>query len=515
MDRRTLLRNCAVLGAAGLSGCSGLAGRSAAPDTDSPTRSPTATASPTSTRTETATPEPMAEFLDELVGAIDRETEDWDEGVSVDDVSESFVATLRDDDGYTDNGLAFLDRLETVSESLEMRNAARTAASVAAFDSISDGDLATVDRWLALPTGFQRGAFMATSYPPTGAIAGALVDSSGDGMRDGFLLGTSPLLSVVERLHEPRPIVAEMATNLAGEGYTERAISYMRTVLRYRQYEGNPYERWAQAERQNLLVEATTDGEITEAASRGIGSSSSDRLIDAQAEAFGVDPTRGDTAGDGFPDHLAWLMAEEFGFPVHPTEPDVYVEVAAAEGVDHLSENERERLVDLFANAPGGPIHLHFYEGADDVEPLTQGYEEAVESRAEDGERAGLGHHYVLLNDRDLDFQGEDDRRGLNTGTASWVDGTLPWTERTSVLAHELGHSLGLLPEEFGGIDSEEYSVGEYASVMNYNGPDDFADYNDGDPFDDWEHMRENTFRYGELDVSGLEQTWQNGEPPQ
>ncbi|MFW5934444.1 MAG: hypothetical protein ACOCQL_01185 [Halolamina sp.] len=512
MDRRTLLRNCAVLGAAGLSGCSGLADRSAAPETDSPTPSPTP--SPTSTPTETATPtpEPMAEFLDELVGVIDRETEDWDEGVSVDDISASFVATLRDDDGYSDNGLAFLDRLETISTSLEMRNAALTAASVAAFDSISDADLATVDRWLASPTSFQGGAFMATPYPPTGAIAGGLVDSSGDGVRDGFLMGTEPArLEVLERLHEPRPVVAEMATNLGGDGYTERAISYMRTVLRYRQYRDHPYEAWAQAERQGLLAEATADGEITEAELHGIRSDSDDRLINAQAEASGFDPSRRDTAGDGFPDHIAWLLAEEFGFPVNPSEPNVYIEMAAAEGVDHLSENETDLLVDLFANAPGGPIHLHFYEGASGVEPLTEADGQSVRYRADEAEQAGFGHHYVLLNDRALDPQERDDLAGLNVGAASWIDGSLPWTERTSVLAHELGHSFGIGGDVFAGVDSEEYSTGEYESVMNYNAPDDFAEYNDGEPFDDWELMRERRFGYGELDVSGLQDAWQNG----
>lgn len=517
MDRRTLLRNCAVVGVAGLSGCNGLSDQSTLTGTDSPTDSATETATSTPTRTETATrtQEPMAKFLDDLVAAIGRETKDWDEDVSVNDISGSFVATLRDNDGYTENGITLLEQLETVSALLEMRNAAQTAASVAAFDSISSADITAVNRWLNSPSSFQEGAFSSFPYPPTGAIAGSLVDSSGDGVRDGFLTGTEPVrLEVLERLAEPRPVIAEMATNLGDGGYTERDIGHVRTVLRYRQYKDHPHERWTQAERQELLVEATTDGEITGGEYQGIRSSSSDRLIDAQAESFGFDPTRTDTAGDGFPDHLAWLMAEEFGFPVHPTEPDIYVEVAAAEGVDHLSANERERLVDLFANAPGGPIHLHLYKGADNVEPLTQGYEEAVESRADNGERAGLGHHYVLLNDRDLDFQGEENRRGINVGTASWVDGTVPWTERTSVVAHELGHSLGLLPEAFDGIDSEEYSPGEYASVMNYNAGFDFADYNDGEPFDDWAHMRKNTFRYGELDVSDLRQTWQNGERP-
>lgn len=516
MERRRFLQTCGVLGIAGLSGCNGLAVDSSDTSTQSPTatRTPTATATPTGTATPT--PEPTPEFLDELVAAIDRETEEWGKLPEVNDISASFIETLRRDGEYTENGLAFLDRLETVAESLTKQNAALAAASTAGFDGVSDADLATVDRWLGSPPAFQKVAFLSLPYEPTGTVAGGLVDSSGDDIRDGFLLGTTRMrgrlrVRVLERLVEPRPVIADMVANLAGEAYTDREISHMQAVLRYWQHKGNPYEAWAQAERRGLLVEATTDGEISETEARGIQNSSSDRLIDAQAEPFGVDPTQSDTAGDGFPDHFAWLMQEEFGFPVHPTEPNVYVEVAAAEGVDHLSDNERERLVNLFANAPGGPIHLHLYEGASDVEPLPEGHEESVKFRADDAERAGLGHHYVLLNDRDLDFDGMDDRNGLNVSTASWIDGSLPWTRRASILAHELGHSFGILPYVFGGVDSKEHSSAEYDSVMNYNAAADFVGYSGGEPFDDWKHMREREFGYSELDVSGLRESWQNG----
>lgn len=506
MDRRQFLRIGGMVSVTGLAGCGSQSGRSTDAPTDTLTDSPTDTASPTETATPTDTATP--EFLDELVTAINRETEDWGGPVETDDLSERFVETLRvnSGDGYSKNGLAFLDRLETVSESLEMKLAVTTATSVVGFDSISKDDLATIDRWLDAPMQFQRAAFIALPYKPTEAIAGALADSSGDGIRDGFLIGSTGAGPVLERLHEPRPVVAEMRSNLATEGYTERELAYMSTAVRYSSHKGSPYEVWAQAERHELLVEATTDGEISETEPRKIRNSSNDRLINAQAEAFGFDPTRSDTAGDGFPDHLSWLLAEAFDYPLHPTEPNVYVEVVAAEGVDHLSANEREELVDLFANAPGEPIHLHLYEGASDVTPLPNGTRGALLGRASEAERRQFGHHFVLLNDRQF-----GDRSGFNTRAASWIDGSLPWTERTSIVAHELGHSFGISGGAFGGVDSEQYSPEEYASVMNYAADDDFVGFNDDDPFDDWERMREQQFGRRYLDRSGLRQAWQNG----
>ena len=60
------------------------------------------------------------------------------------------------------------------------------------------------------------------------------------------------------------------------------------------------------------------------------------------------------------------------------------------------------------------------------------------------------------------------------------------------VLMHELGHSVGLYPDTYEGIDSEEAPYSEYRSVMNYDAPWPTVRYNDGEPFDDWEYIRNN-----------------------
>jgi hypothetical protein len=78
-------------------------------------------------------------------------------------------------------------------------------------------------------------------------------------------------------------------------------------------------------------------------------------------------------------------------------------------------------------------------------------------------------------------------------------------------VAHELGHSLGNVGDAFAGVDSKKYSASKYDSIMNYNAASDVVKYNDGEPFDDWEHMREQKLGYDELDVSKLQQVWKKG----
>ncbi len=64
--------------------------------------------------------------------------------------------------------------------------------------------------------------------------------------------------------------------------------------------------------------------------------------------------------------------------------------------------------------------------------------------------------------------------------------------ETADVLMHELGHLEGLYPDTYDGIDSEEAPYSEYRSVMNYDAPWPTVRYNDAEPFDDWEYIRNN-----------------------
>jgi|APHM01.1.fsa_nt_gi hypothetical protein len=60
-----------------------------------------------------------------------------------------------------------------------------------------------------------------------------------------------------------------------------------------------------------------------------------------------------------------------------------------------------------------------------------------------------------------------------------------------SIFMRELGHSVGIHAETYEGVDSREISHSEYASVMNYNAPDDLIEYSSSEPFSDWKYIED------------------------
>ncbi|MFW5939674.1 MAG: hypothetical protein ACOCSD_03910 [Halolamina sp.] len=466
----------------------------------------------TATRTETETPEPDPEIVEAVMEGLEEQQEQYDlrPGDRPEDVSEEFLLALKDDGSYTENGREFVSRLERIEESLGLEQAVGLSVSVLELDEISEEDLTVIDRWLNSPREFQETALIGGSS--TGAfdgLVGGLIDSTDDGIRDGFYIAVLP--AGVDLFTEPAPEVAERIEDLRDDGYTERALDYLAEVGRYRQYQEDEYGEWNQAERMGLLSDATENGEITDEELWGIRNDSDNHLINAQAEEFGSDPEESDTSGDGFDDHLLWLLQEAFDYDVHPTEPNVFVEVASVESVDPLTESERETLVDFFREeAPEGPIHLHLWEGANDIEPFDDG-NEFRQVAIDNAERNKLGHHLMLLTDRDYDnIDNEDEVAGYNSWETSMANGSdSKGSERLSTVVHELGHSLGINSASFDGVDSEEYSAQEYDSVMNYN--QDEITFNEGEPFDDWERIREVTYGHTDLDLADLEAAWEEG----
>jgi hypothetical protein len=71
---------------------------------------------------------------------------------------------------------------------------------------------------------------------------------------------------------------------------------------------------------------------------------------------------------------------------------------------------------------------------------------------------------------------------------------------------HELGHSLGLEPEDYRGIDSKSISFSNYPSVMNYNRPWEFYGYSNGNnsqsDFNDWGHIESDMYTPGTIELS-------------
>ena len=341
----------------------------------------------------------------------------------------------------------------------------------------------------------------------------ALSDTAGDGLLDEVAVrhGLDPTAS--------HRVVADLATALATGGYDARDRAYLDRVAELTTYQGHKYEFWVQADETGLL-DPPADGRVTEQNLWGLQNDDDDRLLNAIEDSFGTDPEVADTSGDGYEDHLAWGPLRDLGLTVTPGEPDVHVELEASTGYNFPTDSQRETVQETFAAEPttSGPVNVHFYECASD-RPDIDG-QDHLNDRVDDFRTmTGIGAHYLLVSDGPFDLSGNNVAgiAYLSNSSSSWmlVDGSLP--ERagaeyeTSTLAHELGHSLGLVPEDFEGIDSREVSPSSYRSVMNYNHWTPVTLASDG-PLDDYAEMERSEFGSYHTDTDALETMWDEGE---
>jgi len=223
-------------------------------------------------------------------------------------------------------------------------------------------------------------------------------------------------------------------------------------------------------------------------------------LSDIEEIEIGTDPTMNDTSGDGLPDGYAYEEGE-----LDPLRKNVVVEINYEEGVE-LPE-ELDDVVDVFDEAPvesdvGEPgINLVLIDDGTVDELSTTDFETyAHETYQDDFNRQGDGVYHALFVE-DLE-QGED-TIGV---TRADTDGMLvdDWEDdaTAATFMHELGHQMGLWLDVHDGIDSTEYTWGEYPSIMNYNRPVDCSatecvveyplEFDDGTGHDDWGYIEEN-----------------------
>ena len=220
-----------------------------------------------------------------------------------------------------------------------------------------------------------------------------------------------------------------------------------------------------------------------------------DGLDDGREVALETDPVSADTDGDGYTD---WEEVE--AFPGDPRRLSVYVEVDVAAG-QTVDESELESVVRAYAEAPvesdtGEPgIDVHFYINQTGVEtdsPVTMAETRSVYRRHHD--KPGF---FYLLVVGELADPTDGDTVGVTGVPHRYM---VVETETTaglgSITMHEMGHAVGGLTDEvFDGVDSDSYTLGEYPSVMNYNGRGNVYSYSHGEGFDDWTWIRNNLYR--------------------
>lgn len=339
----------------------------------------------------------------------------------------------------------------------------------------------------------------------------AIQDDSGDG-----LLNVMKQELELDQRTDSETITA-FARPLSQGGYNETEIAYLKRIDDLKTHRGNDYEVWSQAGELGLLDSAVENGTVTERQVWELLNNDTDRLLNGIEAEFGTDPQKADTAGDGYLDHHKWGPMRDIGLEVHPGSPDIYVEMDVADTLG-VPEKEIELVESTFEEEPSdsiGSIYVDFHvcdteqEGigtADDVQKLLP------DARA----MQGLGFHYMTL----ADGLEQDGIAGLavnsrNGESYMLVDGSVSRSRGevylATVIGHELGHSLGLEPGAFTGIDSFALSAEQYPSIMNYNYETQVS-FSTGDPFNDYEHIADEQFGSWHQDNSRLDEMWEQGE---
>ncbi|MFC7071605.1 hypothetical protein ACFQJ7_16980 [Halovenus rubra] len=321
------------------------------------------------------------------------------------------------------------------------------------------------------------------------------------------------------------PAIGTLVTTLAQDGYNATEQEYVRRATELRKYRNQTYELWSQAKQLGLLDEAVDNGTVTDRLRWQLANNDSDRLLNGIETEFGSNPNATDTSGDGYADHLLWGPMQDLGLTVSPTAVNVFVEVDLAEGVRAPSDTQLRAVQKLFATEPPdsiGPIQVRFRvchtEQTDVADP-----EEMIGQTADKRNITGLGFHYLLLSNGLTAGQTLGATLTLpanNTQYAdltSWmvVDGTI-WrtgSERSQAgtIAHELGHTLGIDATAYAGVDSRDIPADEYESIMNYNKQPSDLTFSTTAPFNDYEHMANQTFGSQFQNQRALEAMWENG----
>lgn len=246
--------------------------------------------------------------------------------------------------------------------------------------------------------------------------------------------------------------------------------------------------------------------------------SDDDGLTDVEeVNTYGTDPTVADTDGDGLSDGIEITDVSGIG-TTDPLQKDVFIEVDSMSGTG-LSDSEKSSLVNEFKTAPvenpGGEsgITLHIHEDSSSIERASRTTEEDYygDVISQNFDHAGRGYWHVGIVENAYEEEKEIIGK-YRIGHSGMLVEHGPRERTGTTLMHELGHALGLLPEDFRGIDSNIESRSDYPSVMNYNRINAYG-YSDGDnsdnDYDDWGYIETNmsTPPTGELDIENKANT--------
>ena len=190
-----------------------------------------------------------------------------------------------------------------------------------------------------------------------------------------------------------------------------------------------------------------------------------------------------------------------------PLRMDVFVEVDYMRGHEP-PEDAIDMVKEAYADAPvenpdgTSGIDLHVEWGDAISEVPTTNASERDELMREHFDNENSGYRYALaVNDVRLDgsdyagFAASGHENGQFVFQTAYDNGRSYSTDGVAdIFMHELGHSLGLGPELYDGIDSESVPYHSYRSSMNYDAPWGTVRYSHADPFDGWAYIADHAF---------------------
>lgn len=224
-----------------------------------------------------------------------------------------------------------------------------------------------------------------------------------------------------------------------------------------------------------------------------------DHLDDgAELNTYGTNATNADTDGDGLPDG-AEVKKTDMLPNADPLQKDLFLELDYMREYS-LPEDELETITERFASAPvsnpDGSRGITLHVVRDDQVPYTPvlSEERKQQYREKFWDWKSKGYLQVILIDKTNTATYETEpTQGAGGGVPILVTGKASPQRISFVFMHELGHTLGLMPEDYRGIDTRKIPYSDYPSVMNYNSPQNNLEYSDGTnseaDFNDWQHI--------------------------
>jgi hypothetical protein len=242
-----------------------------------------------------------------------------------------------------------------------------------------------------------------------------------------------------------------------------------------------------------------------------------DGITDKQEIRLGTDSTEKDTDDDGLKDGYEVYLNQSIKPDINPRKKTVLIEI------DYTEQNKPDiqtldTVKNTFKNAPvdsssiekGIEIVFIIDDELDVKENITiSEYKKLHSEKLFDKRNEGFYHILMIDNP-----QNDSSTYGISDTS---VDGFLleknsSSSYTASIMIHEIGHQLGLMPEDYKGIDTRKIEYENYSSIMNYNSEFKTTEFSKGNRFDDWSHIEE-SFPKNAPSTASVENDQLNIEP--